>query len=280
MPMPLPEGKLFYIEHRILPSNYEMPSLEVALDQHYELVYHISGDRTIITPSMIYTSHAGCVTTPEPHMYLRTMPASTECYENILVKFSPLFVSNLTDRLGVQILDQIYEHTVNTFSEDTQPRIHRLFFDMLEEYRTDAPYSQIVLECLLEQLLLTILQRRLPDPDDSMHQTPLTPPVLEAVYYLERNYAMPLKIEEAARKAGYSIAYFSRLFQTQLGKSFSEYLQSVRIKHAQSLLLNTDKSIMTIALETGYQYPGNLTAAFKKQTGMTPLHYRMSKGVR
>lgn len=74
--------------------------------------------------------------------------------------------------------------------------------------------------------------------------------------------------------SGYSASHFSRLFHAQLGKSYSEYLTRIRIRHVQDLLLNTKKSVTEIALETGYLHTGNLSEQFKQQTGMTPLQYR------
>lgn len=276
MALPLPNGQLFYIAHRLLPADYEMPSLEIASD-HYSIGYHISGDRTTITPTSIFTQHPGDVSTLAPYIYHRTVPASNEVYESILVKFSPLFVKPLTDRFGDRILDQIYARTTNSFSADIQPAIYGYFTNLLEEYEGKSPYRDFKLQCILCELLLAILEHRLPEKDDNSPDTPLTLPIMEAIYYMETHYAEALTIEKAAGIANYSTAYFSRLFQKQLGKSYSAYLSSIRIKNVSRLLLNTDKSITEIAIETGYQYPGNLSAAFRQKTGLSPQQYRRQR---
>lgn len=276
MTLPLPNGQLFYIAHRLLPADYEMPSLEIASD-HYSIGYHISGDRTTITPTSIFTQHPGDVSTLAPYIYHRTVPASNEVYESILVKFSPLFVKPLTDRFGDRILDQIYARTTNSFSANIQPAIYGYFTNLLEEYEGKSPYRDFKLQCILCELLLAILEHRLPEKDDNSPDTPLTLPIMEAIYYMETHYAEALTIEKAAGIANYSTAYFSRLFQKQLGKSYSAYLSSIRIKNVSRLLLNTDKSITEIAIETGYQYPGNLSAAFRQKTGLSPQQYRRQR---
>ena len=276
MALPLPNGQLFYIAHRVLPADYEMPSLEIAPD-HYSIGYHISGDRTIITPNAIFTQHPGNVGTLPPYLYHRTVPASDEVYENILVKFSPLFVKPLTDQFGEQILDQIYERVTNSFPAHMQASIQSYFVNLLEEYNRKSPYRDFRLQCILCELLLAILEYRLPEENTSSHETPLTLPIMEAVYYMETHYAEALTIEKVAGISNYSVAYFSRLFQKQLGKSYSEYLSHIRIKNVSRLLLNTDKSITEIAIETGYQYPGNLSAAFRQKTGLSPQQFRRQR---
>ena len=276
MALPLPNGQLFYIAHRVLPADYEMPSLEIASD-HYTVGYQISGDRTIITPNSIFTLHPGNIGTLAPYLYHRTVPASNEVYENILVKFSPLFVKPLTDQFGEQILDQIYERKTNRFPAHMQAVISSYFTNLLDEYNRKSPYGDFKLQCILCELLLTILEYRLPEESTNPPNTPLTLPIMEAVYYMETHYAEPLTIEKVAGISNYSVAYFSRLFRKQLGKSYSEYLSHIRLKNVSRLLLSTDKSITEIAIETGYQYPGNLSAAFRQETGLSPQQYRKQR---
>ena len=273
MALPLPNGQLFHIARRIRPADYEMPSLEIASD-HYSIGYLISGDRTTITPNSIFVQHPGNVSTLAPYIYHRTVPASNEVYESILVKFSPLFVKPLTDQFGDQILDQIYARPTNRFPADMQAAIAGYFINLLEEYNKKSPYGDFKIQCILCELLLTILEYRLPEENSVSSDTLLTLPIMEAVYYMETHFAENITIEKAAGISSYSVAYFSRLFKKQVGKSYSEYLSHIRIKNASRLLLNTDKSITEIAIETGYQYPGNLSAAFRQKTGFTPQQYR------
>jgi AraC-like DNA-binding protein len=83
-----------------------------------------------------------------------------------------------------------------------------------------------------------------------------------------------IHIEDAAFAGGYSVSYFSRLFQSQLGLSFTDYLQSIRLKHVKSDLISTDRSIMDIAIDNGFIYAGNMSSCFRKKTGMTPTQFR------
>ena len=115
------------------------------------------------------------------------------------------------------------------------------------------------------------------EKNSSVHNAPLSESILEAVYYIEKNYKNDIKIEDVAEISGYSVSYFSRLFNSQIGIPFSEYLCVTRLKHVQYMLLKTDKSVMDIALECGFSYPGNMTSSFKSKFGMTPLQFRKNQ---
>lgn len=273
MPRPLPEGCEFTIAKRSLPRDYEMPTLEVATD-HYAIGYLISGSRTTITPNITYTQHPGYVGTLAPFIYHRTIPASKEVYESILIKFTLTFVKPFTDTFGLQALSRVYEHPTNRFEPKTQDRIYNLLLHMVDEYEKESPYRDFALQCMLSQLLIMILEERLPDDDVTVYDTPLTPPIIEALYYMEKHYPDRLSLETVAGVAGFSPAHFSKVFQSQLGKPYSDYLSDIRLRHVQELLLTTKKSVTEIALETGYAYPGNMTEQFKRKTGMTPMAYR------
>lgn len=273
MPAPLPKGSNFYIARRSLPADYEMPSLEVASD-YYSMGYLISGDRTTITPNMTYVQHTGCLGTLAPYIYHRTFPASDSAYESILIKFTPDFVKPFTDMFGIQTLERIYSNPINYFEPAIQQQVYTLLMDMVKEYDENSLYKDFKIQCMLFQLFTIVLEKRLPDTGTTTHETPLTPPIIEAVYYIEKHYAEDLNIDIVAKISGFSSAYFSRLFKAQVGKAYSDYLCDVRLKHVQKLLLNTNKSITEIALETGYAYPGNLTEQFKRKVGMSPIKYR------
>ena len=280
----MPADIRFSIAKRSLASDYAMPTLEAASD-YYEIGYQISGDRLTITPDCSFALRANMVGTMPPYIYHRTFPLSNVPYISYLVKFKPDFVKPLTDALGQNVLEEIYSQLFNRFSPPINNRILLYFQEMHEIFESDSPYKEIRLQWILCDLLLAVLNNRISNnaaedkhqnADPIIHKTPLTPPIIDAIYYMEQHYQENPSLETVALLSGYSASHFSRLFHAQLGKSYSEYLTRIRIRHVQDLLLNTKKSVTEIALEIGYLHTGNLSEQFKQQTGMTPLQYRKS----
>lgn len=276
MPLPLPPGRQIQVLYKKISGSYEMPSLEAALD-HYALGFMLHGDRLVITPTMTFELHPGYVGATAPYVYHKTIPLSDAYYENILVKFSPEFVKPLSDRLGERVIEQIYEYPPKSFPDEVREKLFALAWEMLEVWQNetyDVVYKEFKLQNLLFRILLLIYEKAAVDGKAAVHHKVLSQPVMEAVYYMEKNYMNPVKIEDAAGVSGYSVSYFSRLFEAQLGIPFSEYLCNIRLKHVQNALLTTDKTVLEIALENGFAYPGNMSSSFKKKFGMTPLQFR------
>ena len=276
MPAPLQEGVHIQVERKTLGTSYAMPTMEMAMD-YYEIGYIISGDRKTITPTATYYASAGSVGLTPPYIYHRTMPASDELYERILIKFTPAIVEPFIKEIGQPVFEQLYEQKICYFSKEMQGKIEKMFVEMAEVFEKGGPHCEFILQGMLFRLLFTVYEERLPAKEVTRNITPLTPPIMDAIVFIEDNYAKNPSLEEAAEMAGFSAAYFSRLFSSQLGMSYSEYLENVRIRQVQILLIKTKKSIMEIAEETGYCHGNYLNSQFKKKVGMTPGEFRRRK---
>ena len=98
---------------------------------------------------------------------------------------------------------------------------------------------------------------------------------LEAtLQYLQENFAEPLPLPQVARRAGFSVPVFTRVFKETTGSSFLVYLRSIRIGHAKSFLTSTRMNAEQIAQECGLHSQHHLVRAFKKVVGTTPGAYR------
>jgi len=92
--------------------------------------------------------------------------------------------------------------------------------------------------------------------------------------FLWKHYNQDISLKKLADAVGMSPYYLSHLFRKEMGASFLEYLTSVRISIAKSLLKQTNMSIMDICLEVGYQDPSHFAKVFRKKEGIHPNEYR------
>lgn len=95
-----------------------------------------------------------------------------------------------------------------------------------------------------------------------------------AIQFIQENYGQPLRLADAAEKAGLSTAYFSTVFKKETGKSFSEYLTDLRVERARELLGDRDIRIYEICEIVGYPDPNYFSKIFRKAVGMSPEKYR------
>ncbi|MGV6989722.1 helix-turn-helix domain-containing protein [Testudinibacter sp. P80/BLE/0925] len=89
----------------------------------------------------------------------------------------------------------------------------------------------------------------------------------------EHNWNM----ESLADLSAMSRANFIRLFKSKTGTLPGKFLTSLRMQKAELLLRNTNKSILAVALEVGYQSEAHFSKAFKLKYGTSPSKYRVQK---
>lgn len=102
---------------------------------------------------------------------------------------------------------------------------------------------------------------------------------LEAtLQYLRENFAEPLPLPVVARKAGFSVPTFSRVFKKATGTSFLNYVRTIRVEHAKQLIVTTPMNTEQIAQACGFQSQHHLIRSFKAATAQTPGAYRKAHG--
>ncbi len=97
------------------------------------------------------------------------------------------------------------------------------------------------------------------------------------VQILDENFADPtLQVTDIAKELSYNPKYISHLFKGKMGLSYTEYLKSLRIKHAISLFDRGLDSIKNVAFLSGYSDPLYFSSVFKKTLGVSPKEYIVS----
>lgn len=76
---------------------------------------------------------------------------------------------------------------------------------------------------------------------------------------------------------GYSKRHCDRVFKELIGKTLQEYIKLIVISNSSKVLLETDKKILDIALESNYETHEGYTRAFQNTFGITPNEYRKTK---
>ena len=86
-------------------------------------------------------------------------------------------------------------------------------------------------------------------------------------------------MDALAALAAMSRANFMRVFQQKIGMAPGKFLTQLRLQEAALLLNKTQKNILSVALEVGYQSEAHFSKAFKALYGMTPSQYRKAEQV-
>ena len=95
------------------------------------------------------------------------------------------------------------------------------------------------------------------------------------ITYMEKNYREKLTLQDISRRFGINYTYLSQLFRKCAGTSFTEYLTSIRLKHACRLLAETEIKIVSIAEMVGFSDYHYFCNVFRQSLSMAPRQYRL-----
>lgn len=93
------------------------------------------------------------------------------------------------------------------------------------------------------------------------------------INYILQHYKEDIELGTIAEIANYSKAAFCRFFKQRTRKTFTQFLNEVRIAQACKLLRNTDLNISQVCFESGYNNVSNFNRQFKRITETTPKDY-------
>ncbi|MEM9644769.1 MAG: substrate-binding domain-containing protein, partial [Planctomycetota bacterium] len=99
--------------------------------------------------------------------------------------------------------------------------------------------------------------------------------VAKALQYIRRHANNNIRVTDILRYVSLSRRSLEHRFKKCVGRSPHEEIQRVRIRRIKSLLSETTLSIQQIATQGGYEYGEYMSAAFRRETGMTPSEYRV-----
>ena len=92
--------------------------------------------------------------------------------------------------------------------------------------------------------------------------------------YIELRLAESLSIAELASVAGLSRSHFCRAFRASFDLSPRQYIESRRIERAQQLMIETDQSLLQIALACGFSEAAHFSKTFRCVVGQSPSCWR------
>jgi AraC-like DNA-binding protein/predicted transcriptional regulator YdeE len=98
--------------------------------------------------------------------------------------------------------------------------------------------------------------------------------IKEALEYIDHHLDEPISFKIIAKKFNFSPYYFHRMFSVIVGKTIAAHIRDRRLQSACVEISATDKSILSIGLDCGYDSAQSFSRAFKQIYGLSPSEYR------
>jgi AraC-like DNA-binding protein len=146
-----------------------------------------------------------------------------------------------------------------------------------EELSRDAPGQEALLDRLLDLLLTAVLRAWFSRPEAEVpgwYRAQSDPLVGPALRLLHDDPAHPWTVAALAGRTGTSRAALARRFTELVGEPPVAYLTGLRLALAADLLREPDATVGAVARRVGYGSGFALSAAFKRERGISPQEHR------
>lgn len=192
-------------------------------------------------------------------------------------------VNFIIDGIIMSVIDGNYSITYakNTL-RDVVSRIHNTLIDMGENpikiFGEDLRYefqklsnismfdTWIKEKLLLMNTSITLRRKTLLNADSKE----------SIITFIDSHIYDDISLEMVADAFNMRTDTFSKTFKALMGQNYSAYIKDIRMKTAVNLLINTEKSIASIAESLGYSSCQYFIKIFKSTYGQTPKQYRLN----
>lgn len=98
--------------------------------------------------------------------------------------------------------------------------------------------------------------------------------IIQVIKYIDNNFTSDLSITELIEIVPLSRRNLEKKFKEATGCSVYQYILDKKVEYISNKLLSTDKSLLDIAIEVGFNDERNAYRIFKKKTNYTPMSFR------
>lgn len=256
-----------FAEHTFKP---DIPRTPMHIHNTIEMLWVVHGELTcktldgkqrvlIANEIMFCGSLVPHETITSEDLVFRILQFSPEYFLNIIYANSDITVNLVKNSTYKYILpdNEKYPLFLETLAQ--------LFVALQNSLESSIGYTYVLIHLLKQEGLFEYFL------SSEKQKTSKISPILS---YLNQNYTENINIPEIAEMFYFTPTYLSRLFKKKCGCTIVEYINNLRMSHAEKLLLTTQKSITEIAYESGFSTPNYFIRLFKKTHFVSPNEFR------
>jgi AraC-like DNA-binding protein len=270
--------KTITVENAIHAFAFEIPFFEFKWHYHpeYELTFIVKGNGMRLVGDSYLPFQAGDLVllgSGIPHTWESDV-SSQETVAAIVIQFSEDFIVNFMNSEAFFKIKKLLETSVRG-----------VFFSISSAKEIELQMMTIASEKGVRQIttLLSILNDLTFNHYETLASAFYAPKKskenetrINMVFnYIKQNAFSTISLEQAAASVHLTTGAFCKFFKKMTGKTFSDYVNEIRIGNACNLIAHTDKTIAQIAIESGFENQTYFNRVFLKKKNCTPKQFRM-----
>ena len=270
------DSRPFVIERR---KNFTPWSMQ---NYHYhdkiEFYYLFSGSRYYFIKDKSYYIKEGDLVTVAPYDIHSTTTADKGFFDRVLISLDKSYLSGADSGVFGDVFAFVERGSrVVELSLKERAEVELLLEGMLKEQQFPTPDSDAYIKSALLRLVLLLNRKNEKVEKESPEMSERTLLVSRVSAAVNSRFSEKLSLTSLAEEFFVSPSYLSRSFARATGMTLVEYVNAVRIKEAERLLLSTTRSVADIAEAVGYSSTTHFGRVFRRHKHLTPLDFRMKK---
>ncbi|TCI90399.1 AraC family transcriptional regulator [Tenacibaculum sp. M341] len=192
----------------------------------------------------------------------------------IVIKFTEDFIGSDTFKNPEFLkIDKILKESKYgiSFGQNISDKLHNELIGLNKLSYTE---QAIKLLNILHQLSLTNSKKVLSSTDMRQYTSINSSRIDTVLKYISDNYSKNISLEDISQVACMTTNSFCRFFKKVTNKSFTQFLNEVRIRNASRYLAQNNLSVSEVSYLVGYNSITNFNKQFKQIMGSTPKSYR------
>ncbi|NOU96341.1 helix-turn-helix domain-containing protein [Paenibacillus sp. LMG 31456] len=236
-------------------------------DHHfYQVLYALEGEGKITLDGKVsaYTQDNVAVIAPNSK---HSIMSNTKLTVLVLAFDGNSLDTSIQEALLQVFFNKSKLHRPNPFSVS---ELRQLFRKMLFEQASGNILSILVTRIMLSELLVVLVRSQ--QLQQSSDANGLRAERIR--HYIDTHYFEILNCNDISAKQGISTRYLNNIFKKQFEMTPMQYLTDIRIKMAKTMLVESEKDIVSICFELGFESVSTFYRAFKDSLNMPPNKYR------
>lgn len=256
----------------------ELSKIETNLSQSHphmhpdsvQLSIILKGNAHYTIKNKAYTIPQGSVVILNPGIYHSTSVPKQDCFQDLHIGLSNLFVSNHCSKY----LNLSNDFLILPITDDPEGFFNRCHA-FINEFRVQKEDYQLMLKTIILQLFILISRElHLQNTSTSTIKSDIPAEKRKVVdfmiHYINKNYMKDITLDMFAKDMYLSPVYISKIFKEETSLSPINYVIKTRLSKAKELLETCDLPVKTIAQQVGYDDVYHFSKLFKKYYGYPP----------
>lgn len=195
--------------------------------------------------------------------WLMTRPAQA-----LVLLLTPALLRETAEAMGLRARSA--EIMPSIHMRDLQ--IERIGWVLQAEHEEGYPGGRLFTDSLASALAVRLLVLQSRHGDAAAKPTRALPGwrLRNVLDYIEAHLDADLTLAELATVAGFSLSHFKSLFKETVGLPVHRYVLERRVERARVLLVQGGKSMIEIALETGFTHQSHMARSMRRVLGASP----------